>query len=533
MNTRASGHNGKDGSEGRLPGLREALLRRSTDLSLDDFAACGADGACRVGFIVRGTVLSGLEGYRVLSMSGAAQQQEEIVDALDFTLVAPDSVPGLKQVASERIQAHRRRRAEAQGAERAIEEAVEAVERQPRARTSRVREAVAARYQNSVTYREFLEQARAEAEIAARQVQAVAEAQIQLLEELQQWEDPAPLEFPAERRGKPAPGRGDISVAMGDSDQPPPVGMSKIEADAAMPSYSRSSAESAAATEVFTAGLTVRLYEDLSAIRPPIENVRRVPMEADQHEATALDAEIAFRRAPEFEPHHPEPVGIAGNLIEFPRQLVAARKVRPRLAEGPLREESAPEPQLRIFEVEAEQISAAPAEPASAPEWQSILLEGAPAVEVVTHVEAQFQHTLQPQTAPLELRLMAASVDGCCVGAALVGFMAVAGEIAGPQLKAMPLPIIAASVALVGCLLFVMYQMLFFSLGEATPGMRYARIGLCTFGDGNPTRAAMRRRVLAILLAACPLGLGIAWAWMDEDSLGWHDRISRMYQRAY
>jgi hypothetical protein len=81
--------------------------------------------------------------------------------------------------------------------------------------------------------------------------------------------------------------------------------------------------------------------------------------------------------------------------------------------------------------------------------------------------------------------------------------------------------------------MYVLYQMLFFSFAEATPGMRYARIGLCTFSDQNPTRKAMRRRVLATLLAASPLGIGLAWAFMDEQRLGWHDRMSRMYQRAY
>ncbi len=70
-------------------------------------------------------------------------------------------------------------------------------------------------------------------------------------------------------------------------------------------------------------------------------------------------------------------------------------------------------------------------------------------------------------------------------------------------------------------------------MSEATPGMRYARIALCTFADDNPTRAAMRRRILATVLAACPLGIGFLWAWLDEDGLGWHDRISRMYQRSY
>jgi hypothetical protein len=43
----------------------------------------------------------------------------------------------------------------------------------------------------------------------------------------------------------------------------------------------------------------------------------------------------------------------------------------------------------------------------------------------------------------------------------------------------------------------------------------------------------MRRRIFAVILAACPLGIGFLWAWLDDDGLGWHDRISRMYQRSY
>ena len=75
--------------------------------------------------------------------------------------------------------------------------------------------------------------------------------------------------------------------------------------------------------------------------------------------------------------------------------------------------------------------------------------------------------------------------------------------------------------------------MLFFTLNEATPGMRYARIGFCTFSDSNPTRGSIRRRLFATVLAGLPVGLGLVWACLDEDGLGWHDRISRMYPRAY
>ena len=78
-----------------------------------------------------------------------------------------------------------------------------------------------------------------------------------------------------------------------------------------------------------------------------------------------------------------------------------------------------------------------------------------------------------------------------------------------------------------------MYQMLFFTVSDRTPGMRAARIALCTFADDNPSRKAMRMRVLATLLAACPLGVGLLWGFLDDEELGWHDRMSRMYQRGY
>ena len=54
----------------------------------------------------------------------------------------------------------------------------------------------------------------------------------------------------------------------------------------------------------------------------------------------------------------PAAQALPAKLIEFPRELIAPRKQRPRLAEGPLLEEAAPGSALRIFEVSA----SAPAE---------------------------------------------------------------------------------------------------------------------------------------------------------------------------
>jgi len=78
----------------------------------------------------------------------------------------------------------------------------------------------------------------------------------------------------------------------------------------------------------------------------------------------------------------------------------------------------------------------------------------------------------------------------------------------------------------------LLYEFLFFTL-RSHSGMRYARIAFCTFNDDNPTRAAIRRRILATFLLPVLLGSVFLWAWLDDDGLGWHDRISRMYQRSY
>jgi uncharacterized RDD family membrane protein YckC len=77
----------------------------------------------------------------------------------------------------------------------------------------------------------------------------------------------------------------------------------------------------------------------------------------------------------------------------------------------------------------------------------------------------------------------------------------------------------------------LLYQTIFSTLTEATPGMRYAGISLCTFDDQCPTRAQRCGRLGALLLSLLPVGLGAAWAIFDEEHLSWHDRLSKTYQR--
>ena len=316
---------------------------------------------------------------------------------------------------------------------------------------------------------------------------------------------------------------------------------------------------------------------------------------------------------------------LPAKLIEFPRELIAPRKQRPRLAEGPLFEQE-PEQEssgmsLRIFEVgtgeqgddkaratgsigsgaaagsgEAASVDDAPAPRASRPGerpderygatvkpprdeyrgeyrgehegeaprrrggfrsdhdpdhgqaarqqsgWGSIRLgehpqpeaQAPPAQPAARRPEHGYRIEAEPalhELAPIADRSMAALVDGgivaaCFLLSVLVFASCTVHPPAGKAALAVGLLVLGA--------LATFYGWLFMSYGGgSTPGMRYARIALCSFADENPTRKELQNRVPATALALLPLGLGVFWALLDEDKLGWHDRMTRTYQRSY
>ena len=510
--------------------------------------------------------------------SAASVEQAEV----SWGGMATDGMPNLQQVAAERLAAHRNKRAtvaqgeaEHEASSRRLRESARQTHREDQRRGAEaVRDTVKARYERRESYREFLAseaeraigQAQAEADVALRSARAVAEAQMQLLAEFDSANQPEPGPREAMLARQAAETRGELAHALADIvlGARELMGEPTVAASMAHPSPFAAAPEPAPAPEapplreISASGLTVRLFEDFpsSSFRrsaSPAEmaaergtasrGYTRAFAEPERQEALdALEEEIAFRHAPDFPEYvSVESAPIHGNLIEFPRELVAPRRARPRLADRAAGSES--EPQLRIFEVDAAQD--APETEAvdgnSVPDWQSGVLESA-MVEPLgspwgnawsVPAEAQSELTLPAYTAPLERRLMSAAVDAALIAAGWLGAVAVAAAVAGPDLRTVPLPLLGA--AAVGSLLLsaVLFQLLFFTLSGNTPGMRWARIGFCTFGDSNPTRGAMRARIVSNLLAACPLGLGLAWAFMDNDGLGWHDRMSRMYQRAY
>ena len=533
------------------------------------------------------------------------------------TSASPTSTEALRRQVADRLAAHRRsRRAPAQPA-LALSPAPSAP-----SRASRIAAAVAERYAHSPSYRAVLaaeaeratQQAQAAAQIAALNAQAVAAAQQQLLDSLNQdsRNDEARNQAPLNQLQNESPAQLPRELTLWPEPQPEPAPRTRSATNAAAPSsmtdFSSSKVGSAeprahhartnpqpSATAL--PGLTVRLFEDAAGL-PLLDAAHRhltassvslQPRQEDRNDAEArrLDEEIAFRQSPVFEEPAGPPMPLPANLIEFPRQLVAPRKARPRYAEGPLRAAAGPAPgagQLRIFEVDPAQISTTPVPAeAPAPQWTSIWLDAPGAVPAETADASQSALTQPaagplanpsarpaplPQIASIPRRLAAAAIDASIL---LAGFLAFAAAFLLAACRSLPwhaaaaLPTaslapdrhsalarlsahtaaqfaahtglqpsmaLAASV-LVLALLYLLYQALFFSFSESTPGMRSTRIALCTFDDENPTRRAMRRRILAVLVSACPLGLGLLWAAFDEDRLAWHDRLTRTYQRTY
>jgi len=263
---------------------------------------------------------------------------------------------------------------------------------------------------------------------------------------------------------------------------------------------------------------------------------------------------------------------IFANLIEFPRPMVAARRARPRRAEGPLAAADSA-PQLSIFEVDPAAISTAPpaasVDPLAPPEWMRTewpalredALPGSEGFEernssvdrggVVGEMDrgtpvdfdassqgefaADFprdETTPQPATAieaaPLSRRLLVVVVDGALIAAALVAVALVAAPHAS-KLPGAHVAEFVAALALAVC--GFAYHACFFMLARGTPGMMYAQLEIDTFSGLEATRRQRWRRLIAMMVSVLPLGLGFVWALFDDEGFAWHDRLSGTYLR--
>lgn len=164
-----------------------------------------------------------------------------------------------------------------------------------------------------------------------------------------------------------------------------------------------------------------------------------------------------------------------------------------------------------------------------APEIGQPLLE-TPMIEGMRleHLEREKvpEFELPLQVATVAQRGYAALFDAAIVLVASGIFAAIAYQLM-PGLE-WTKPLLGATV-LVPIVLWAAYEFLFIVYGGRTPGMAMTHLALSSFKGTPPSRRQRRIRVLGIGLSCSSLMLGFLWAFFDEDTLCWHDRISRTY----
>ena len=254
-------------------------------------------------------------------------------------------------------------------------------------------------------------------------------------------------------------------------------------------------------------------------------------------DASNLRVTERFDEADPGQPFH-------ANLIEFPRELIATRRVRLRHAEDSDAQVEDPR-QLSIFEVDPGGISVEPgatgavAEAATAawaePVWSGIRLDeepqqatSVPGLHHARYEREQAAPVAVQQSAPLNQRIMAGMVDLSLITAV---FLAGAAELSA-HVRVLPaMRTIELGSALALALIGAAYMGLFFILGQRTPGMRYARLELRTFSGEQLSRPQRWARMGCLILALMPAGLGVVLSIFDDQGLCWHDRLSGSYPR--
>jgi uncharacterized RDD family membrane protein YckC len=232
------------------------------------------------------------------------------------------------------------------------------------------------------------------------------------------------------------------------------------------------------------------------APEPPRTAASLLPARSEAATATAAAAE-------EVEESQLLPVD-ASNVIEFPRPLVPP----------PPRPDELAEPILDMPRI----LDAPEAVPKQVP-LGGIILQSE---EAATPSDLE----LPLPVAPLGRRLLAAGLDGVLVAAATGMFALIANKIA--VLLPSARVVLELGVAL-PAILWAVFEYVFLVYTGSTPGMRLTGLHLSDYYGSVPDRTTRRWRALAMALSAVSLGLGFLWCLLDEDTLCWHDRITRTY----
>jgi uncharacterized RDD family membrane protein YckC len=83
--------------------------------------------------------------------------------------------------------------------------------------------------------------------------------------------------------------------------------------------------------------------------------------------------------------------------------------------------------------------------------------------------------------------------------------------------------------AVFGLFLAIGYKLIFAMAETDSPGTRWAHLKVLNFDGGAPTRNERLARLAGGLLSTAASGLGLIWALVDEETLSWHDHISKTF----
>jgi uncharacterized RDD family membrane protein YckC len=123
-------------------------------------------------------------------------------------------------------------------------------------------------------------------------------------------------------------------------------------------------------------------------------------------------------------------------------------------------------------------------------------------------------------------RATAAALDASLIVMAL-GVFGIVFHLAGGEfvLNAKTTPMFVGAAA--GVVIF--YRMLWCLANGDTAGQRWTRLRLVNFDGQTPTRAQRFYRTASGFLSLMAGGIGLLWGLVDEETLTWHDHISKTF----
>ncbi len=127
-------------------------------------------------------------------------------------------------------------------------------------------------------------------------------------------------------------------------------------------------------------------------------------------------------------------------------------------------------------------------------------------------------------------RAIAVALDASLIVMGL-GIFGLIFNFAGGQmaLNAKTAPVLAGIVA--GMVLF--YKLLWCLASGDTPGMKWSHLTLVNFDGRVPNRKQRFHRLASGVLSLAAAGIGLLWALADEETLTWHDHMSKTFPTPY